>query len=87
MNELQLIEELEKAYRCIQGLHNSIVMAKVQSSSVGYHMPTIAAAKRFVYLGALDGSEYFIGKDVSVLQRAMQLSINREPVGDEHDKS
>ena len=40
--------------------------------AVGYHSLTEAAAKRFVNHGALDGSEYFIGKSVDVLNAALR---------------
>jgi hypothetical protein len=63
--------ELERAYRCIQGMHNAL--QKGSEFAVGYHAPTIAAAKRFVFEGDLGGSEYFIGKPVEALHAALKL--------------
>lgn len=74
MSEDELKTELERAYRCIQGMHKALVDAHIQTASMAYHAPTIGAAKRFVFLGALDGAEYFIGKDVGELHKAMALS-------------
>lgn len=65
--------ELERAYRCIRGLYGKIANGeKPNATMLAYHSPTLAAAIRFVEEGALDGSEYFIGKDVSVLHEAMR---------------
>ena len=68
----QLEVELQRAYRCIQGLHTSFL--KGSSFSESYHALTLGAAKRFVYKGELDGSVYFEGKHVSVLHDALKLS-------------
>lgn len=65
--------ELGRAYRCIQGLHNALTAMKADIPGNGYHALTIAAAKRFIFEGALDGSEYFEGKHVSVLHAALRL--------------
>lgn len=65
--------ELGRAYRCIQGMHNALKAANVDFGSSGYHTPTIGAAKRFVWEGELDGSDYFIGKPVEVLHAALRL--------------
>jgi hypothetical protein len=48
---------------------------------LGYHSPTIAAATRFMNEGALDGSEYFIGKPVSVMHAALRGEAT-EPVSE-----
>jgi hypothetical protein len=71
MNEEQLRRELERAYRCIQGLLHA--QETNHPFAYGYHQLTIGAAKRYVFLGELDGSEYFIGKDIKVLQEALDL--------------
>lgn len=63
--------ELGRAYRCIQGMHHALQTGKEFAES--YHAPTVGAAKRFVYEGQLDGSEYFIGKPVEVLHAALAL--------------
>lgn len=63
--------ELELAYRCIQGMYHALTTETLFNQ--GYHAPTIGAAKRFVFEGALDGSEYFIGKPVGVLHAALAL--------------
>lgn len=71
--EVDLRTELERAYRCICGLHTAIRKGELPGGPVlGYHSPTIAAARRFVTEGELDGSEYFIGKHVDVLHAALK---------------
>ena len=74
---LKLLEasktELGRSYRCIQALHNSLTAMQAEIPGNGYHALTIGAAKRYVFEGAMDGSEYFIGKSVSVLQEALKL--------------
>lgn len=73
MTPEQMKLELENAYRCIQGLYKIVNERPTQSATLAYHRLTIAAAKRFVYLGELDGAEYFIGKSVDELTAAMIL--------------
>ena len=73
MTNEELTIELQRAYRCIQGLH-SLQTVKPTAPLFLYHAPTIAAAKRFVFEGELDGSSYFIGKDASILVAALHLS-------------
>ena len=64
--------ELERAYRALRGLYGAIAQGEMPDKALmGYHSPTRAAAARFVHEGELDGSEYFIGKDVSVLHDAL----------------
>ena len=64
--------ELGRAYRCIRGFWTATKAEKVlDKTALAYHSPTIAAACRFVADGALDGSEYFIGKHVSVMHEAL----------------
>jgi hypothetical protein len=69
----RLTSELERAYRCIVGLNNAVQPHKLVDAMLMYHSPTIAAAKRWVYEGELDGASYFEGEDVSVLQAALKL--------------
>ena len=64
-------KEQEHAYRCIQGMYHALTTETLFNQ--GYHAPTIGAAKRVVFEGALDGSEYFIGKPVDVLHAALAL--------------
>jgi len=64
--------ELGRAYRCVQGMHNAL-HNNPASFPEAYHAPTIGAAKRFVFEGALDGSEHFIGKPVDALHAALRL--------------
>lgn len=73
MTNDELKTELERAYRCIQGMHNALIRGS--EFPMHYHALTIAAAKRFVYEDALDGSEYFTGKPVDVLHAALRLSF------------
>ena len=72
MNIDEAMKELQRAYRCIQWMHNAISTGN-KFTDEAYHSPTIAAAKRFVFEGALDGSKYFKGKHVSVLHGALRL--------------
>lgn len=65
--------ELGRAYRCIQAMHNGLTAIQADFPGNGYHTPIIAAAKRFVWEGAIDGSDYFIGKHVDVLRAALAL--------------
>lgn len=64
--------ELGRAYRCIQVMHNALHKNPANFPEA-CHSPTIGAAKRFVFEGALDGSEYFIGKPVDLLHKALAL--------------
>lgn len=74
----KLEAELQRAYRCIQGLYNAVKSPEESSEAMlAYQSPTIAAAKRFVFEGVLDGSEYFINKPVEVLQTAMKLGTSK----------
>jgi hypothetical protein len=81
MNEAELKTELERAYRCIQGLHKAMNANPSVGNGFagGYHAPVIGAAKRFVFEGALDGSEYFTGKPIDVLHAALKLP-NKESI-------
>lgn len=72
MTNEELQTELGRAYRCIQGMHNALARG-IHFSAEAYHSPTIGAAKRYVFEGALDGSDYFIGKPVEVLHAALAL--------------
>lgn len=65
--------ELGRAYRCIQAMHNALTAMQADIPGNGYHSPTIAAAKRFVWEGAIDGTDYFVGKPVAVLHAALAL--------------
>ena len=61
--------ELERAYRALRGIYGTIAHGdKPTASNLAYHSLTLAAAMRFVADGELDGTDYFVGKDVSVLQ-------------------
>lgn len=65
--------ELERAYRALFGFWNATQKGQVLGEAAqSYHAPTIAAACRSVNDGSLDGSEYFIGKPVSVLHDALR---------------
>jgi hypothetical protein len=64
--------ELERAYRALRGLYGAVAKGEMpDKTALAYHSPTLAAAARFVHEGALDGSGYFIGKNVSVLHDAL----------------
>jgi len=78
----RLTNDLQRAYRCIQGMHNALTSGKPFTAEA-YHAPTIAAAKRFVWEGALDGVRYFTGKPVEVLHDALALP---EPMHNEAGK-
>lgn len=74
MNEEQLRQELERAYRCISGFYTRHRKGELlDKTTLAYHSPTIAAARRFVAEGELGGAEYFIGKNVSVMHAALDL--------------
>lgn len=69
----QLRTELGRAYRCIKGMHNALTTLQAEMPGNGYHLPTVAAANRFVFEDSLDGTDYFIGKPVDVLHAALAL--------------
>lgn len=76
-NEQKEIErlrmELGRAYMALHAFafaHRAGEM--LNNTAVMYHSPTIGASARFVHEGALDGSEYFIGKSVDVLHAALR---------------
>jgi len=74
MSDIDLRKELERAYRCICGLHTSIREGKLPEDAIlAYQSPVIGAARRFVIEGKLDGADYFEGKHVSVLHDAQKL--------------
>lgn len=68
----RLKKELGRAYRAVRGFYS--VLSKGQKPSdamMAYHSPTVAASIRFVNEGALDGSEYFIGKHIDVMRSVL----------------
>jgi hypothetical protein len=68
-----LEKELGRAYRCIRGFWTVTQKGELvaDKTMLAYHSPTIGAACRFVAEGALDGAEYFIGKPVDILHKAL----------------
>ena len=65
--------ELGRAYRALHAFANASRKGKLlNETAVMYHSLTIGAASRFVREGALDGSEYFIGKSVDALHAALR---------------
>jgi len=69
MRKAQLETELARAYRALRGIYGATANGHMPDAAMlGYHAPALGAAMRFVGEGKLDGSEYFIGKDVSVLR-------------------
>lgn len=80
MKKRELEQELERAYRAIMGFDTARREGKpLDGTAYAYHGPTIAAARRFVREGMLDGSGYFIGKHVNVLRAALDLPLVPEP--------
>jgi len=73
-NEIERLRmELGRAYRALNAYTNARDRREpLADHAVAYHSLTEAAAKRFVNHGALDGSEYFIGKKVDVLHAALR---------------
>lgn len=68
-----LQKELGRAYRALHGFHAAYAKGeRLSDATVAYHSLTIAAAARFVNHGALDGADYFVGKNVSVLHDALK---------------
>ena len=73
MTKAQLKTELERAYRALHAFRLAHIRGKqLPDHALAYHSPTIAAAARWVNEQKLDGSEYFIGKHVSILQAALE---------------
>lgn len=74
MTEEQMKEELERAYRCICGFSTARRKGEIlDDTAFVYHSATIAAARRFVLQGELDGARYFEGKKIEVLHDALKL--------------
>ncbi len=73
-NEMERLRtELGRAYRALHAFAFAYRYGKLlNETAVMYHSPTIGAAARFVHGGALDGSEYFIGKSADVLHAALR---------------
>ena len=73
-NELERLRtELGRAYRALHAFAFADREGKrLNETAVMYHSPTIGAAARFVREGALDGSQYFIGKSADVLHAALR---------------
>ena len=72
MIEPDLRRELERAYRCIRGFYYHAKRGEIPDETfLSYQSLTIGAAVRYVHEGALDGSEYFIGKTPEVLQAVL----------------
>lgn len=74
MTEVERLEtELGRAYRA---LHVMAACArdgrKPGNATLAYHSPTIGAAARFIHEDSLEGADYFIGKDVSILHEALK---------------
>jgi hypothetical protein len=65
--------ELGRAYRAVRGLYSCVVKGKIPDQTMlAYHQPTIGAAIRFVEEGSIEGTEYFIGKHISVLHAVIE---------------
>lgn len=65
--------ELERAYRALRGIYGLVANGRpIPDATLAYHSLTLGAAMRFVGDDALDGSEYFIGKDASVLHEVLK---------------
>lgn len=74
-----LQEELGRAYRAVLGFSREVN----DGTMMAYHLPTLAAAKRFVYEGSFDGSVYFDGRSVDTLRAALNLGTVESEGGDE----
>lgn len=68
----ELKDELAKAYRALRGIYGRVVNNQPVDPIVGYHSLTLGAAIRFVNEHSIEGTKYFIGKDVSVLQETLE---------------
>ena len=65
----RLKKELGRAYRAVRGFYSVLSRGqKPGDAMMAYHALTVGAAIRFVNEGSLDGSAYFVGKKVDVLQ-------------------
>lgn len=64
-----LQDELGRAYRAVLGFSREVN----DGTMMAYHLPTLAAAKRFVYEGSFDGASYFDGRSVETLRTALNL--------------
>ena len=65
----RLTTELQRAWRCVRGFHSFSQRGELPDNAFrAYHILTIAAAVRYVSERSMDGSEYFIGKDIDVVK-------------------
>lgn len=64
-----LQDELGRAYRAVLGFSSEFN----DGTMMAYHLPTLAAAKRFVYEGSLDGASYFDGRSIDTMRAALNL--------------
>lgn len=66
--------ELDRAYLALCGYAMCVEHEQPLDAAVrAYHSLTVAAAKRWVLAGAMDGTEHFIGQPVGVLHAALKL--------------
>jgi len=69
----KLRAELERTYRALGGFYSRIREGQLPDKTMlAYHSPTVAAARRFIDTGEIgEGSEYFVGKLVEALHKAL----------------
>ncbi len=61
--------ELERAYRALRAIYGKVAIGlPLNDDMLRYHSMTLGAAMRFREDDKLDGADYFLGKDVSVLE-------------------
>lgn len=69
-----LEKELDRAYRALGGYANAHDKGEQLSNATrAYHAATVGAAKRWMKEDAMDGADYFIGKPIDVLHKALAL--------------
>lgn len=69
-----LEKELDRAYRALCGYAKAHDRGEpLSKASVGYHSLTVGAAKRWTLEQQMDGADYFVGKPVDVLHKALAL--------------
>lgn len=68
-----LENELGRAYRALHGFYHCHVTGKQPDKAMlGYHSPTLGAARRFITDESLDGASYFEGKKIEVLHEVLK---------------
>jgi hypothetical protein len=75
----RLTKELERAYRALTGLSGAALDKELPDQTMwAYHSLVIAAARRFVFEGELDGAAWFEGQHYEVMQEFLRPRASKD---------